>query len=862
MADLISRLKLESGEFDSKIARATKGLLTMEKECREVGGTLAILEKDQKEYIQSLGQMETVSQDARGKIGELTKAFTELSLQYKRLTDEEKQGDFGTALSGSLEELKTRIRDGRAELEAIEQSVSQIGGSFEKLAQEIGIPADELQNMIGRSESAKQQFREYNDTIVTLTQAYNGLSEAEKNSESGQKMAAHIEELKGKAAQLKDVMGDTNEELKHMASDTAFTDGIGLMTRTVGSCAAAITAWTGDSKEMEAVIKDLAKIGTTVAAVDQLTKVFQKQNLVLLKNPYVAAAAAVVALGVAIGKLIKKSQELDAVQKAINDVQQKGRENSAQEATRIQSLNDILHDNTRSLEERKAALSQIQQLVPDYHGALTEEGNLINDNTGAIDDYIVSLQRAATAQAAFDRMVEIQKQKMEEQLKLEKAQKELESARSMQSAGVPNGAAAFGGGGGMSVNTAVAGTNNMAVKGAEGTVNKIQSKIDELDAQSKALQALIKADDISTDAGKTKTKSGGTTTTTAAKAEEKAPEGSIKAMREQLSGLQKDWELATDDDRRKVLKDQIDEVSAALDKMMGKTKQAAQMQVGPSGYSQEGISALRSEIQGGMKGMQMGSSEYMFEAERLVDLTAFENLMKTAVANGIQIDPAMLEGLFEQIDNATFSDNALELVPSVSDEAWATLVDTINEKLADLGLDPIELDVKTGSIENAEKDMDKLKTNVEGAIGVFGQLGGAIQQIDDPAAQVAGIIMQAVANVAASFAKSLLGAVGPWDWIAAAIGGVSTMISTIAAIKSATSAGSYAVGGIVPGSSYSGDNLTANVNSGELILNRAQQGAIAGQLNSNPMGGLALSMMLKGEDIQICLDNNNRRRGR
>ena len=156
MADLISRLKLESGEFDSKIARATKGLLTMEKECRAVGGTLAILDQDQKEYIKSLGQMETVSQDARGKIGELTKAFTELSLQYKRLTDEEKQGDFGTALAGSLEQLKTRIRDGRAELEAIEQSVSQIGGSFEKLAQEIGIPADELQNMIGRSESAKQ----------------------------------------------------------------------------------------------------------------------------------------------------------------------------------------------------------------------------------------------------------------------------------------------------------------------------------------------------------------------------------------------------------------------------------------------------------------------------------------------------------------------------------------------------------------------------------------------------------------------------------------------------------------------------------------------------------------------------------
>jgi len=92
--------------------------------------------------------------------------------------------------------------------------------------------------------------------------------------------------------------------------------------------------------------------------------------------------------------------------------------------------------------------------------------------------------------------------------------------------------------------------------------------------------------------------------------------------------------------------------------------------------------------------------------------------------------------------------------------------------------------------------------------------------------------------------------------------GLATMIATIAGIKQAT-AGSYAEGGLVPGSSFSGDNLTANVNSGELILNRAQQDRVASALqNNNPMGNLALSMMLKGEDIQICLDNNRMRRGR
>jgi hypothetical protein len=151
MADVITRLKLESGEYDSKIKRAVTGLQQMESECRKVGGTLAVLEKDQLDYVKSLGQMQTVATSTRGKLNELTQAYTELSVQYKRLTDEEKKGDFGKALSSSLDQLKTRINDTKSQLKDIDkelgntkQSEDGAKSGLESLTSALGINVKSL----------------------------------------------------------------------------------------------------------------------------------------------------------------------------------------------------------------------------------------------------------------------------------------------------------------------------------------------------------------------------------------------------------------------------------------------------------------------------------------------------------------------------------------------------------------------------------------------------------------------------------------------------------------------------------------------------------------------------------------------
>lgn len=155
------------------------------------------------------------------------------------------------------------------------------------------------------------------------------------------------------------------------------------------------------------------------------------------------------------------------------------------------------------------------------------------------------------------------------------------------------------------------------------------------------------------------------------------------------------------------------------------------------------------------------------------------------------------------------------------------------------------------------------KESWDSALGSISGLGSALAAIEDPAVKVLGIIAQAIATVALSFAQALSKdtKLGVFGWIAAAAAGTAAMFSTISAIKSAT-AGSYEQGGIVPGNSFTGDNLTANVNSGELILNRAQQNTLAAQLRQQNSNNKSYQpSYVSGEQIWVAMNRYLKRSG-
>lgn len=163
-------------------------------------------------------------------------------------------------------------------------------------------------------------------------------------------------------------------------------------------------------------------------------------------------------------------------------------------------------------------------------------------------------------------------------------------------------------------------------------------------------------------------------------------------------------------------------------------------------------------------------------------------------------------------------------------------------------------------LKETDEQVNKIAASLDKTSTAFGTMGSAMQSLDDPSAKVAGIVMEAIANVAASFAQALSGARDPWTWIAAAVGGTATMISTISAIKSVT-AGTYADGGIVTGGAYTGDAVPIMANAGELVLNASQQQNLASQLQPRDLSG-DRQPFVSGEQIFLGLNNHLRRSGK
>lgn len=144
----------------------------------------------------------------------------------------------------------------------------------------------------------------------------------------------------------------------------------------------------------------------------------------------------------------------------------------------------------------------------------------------------------------------------------------------------------------------------------------------------------------------------------------------------------------------------------------------------------------------------------------------------------------------------------------------------------------------------AEKKLDEQRLTASGSLfGAISDLAAAGGKESFGISKAAAIAEATIMGYLA-VQRALASAPPPFNFVAAAAVGIQTglQVSKIASSQPP----SFAQGGIVPGTSFVGDRVTAQVNSGEMVLNRTQQTKLfnlANQGGSNTTNALLVDLI-------------------
>lgn len=149
---------------------------------------------------------------------------------------------------------------------------------------------------------------------------------------------------------------------------------------------------------------------------------------------------------------------------------------------------------------------------------------------------------------------------------------------------------------------------------------------------------------------------------------------------------------------------------------------------------------------------------------------------------------------------------------------------------------------------------DNTASVLQWGVSFLSTVGQAIPKILEMASanevEAATAQKSAIANTAAASGEVLKAHAGiPFVGIALGLAGVAAIIAAMSSMPK------YATGGIVPGTSFTGDKVPALLNSGEMILNGSQQSNLFRMLNSGLYGSLSQKITPSGnDDIRLYSD--------
>ena len=555
---------------------------------------------------------------------------------------------------------------------------------------------------------------------------------------------------------------------------------------------------------------------------------------------------------------------------ALNSIQKTAADKYADEKARIAALTQIIHNSNAEYAERMSAIKRLQSIIPSYHAQIKKDGSIYEKNAETIDKYIKKLDELAWAEAAADIVKDLNKQIITFQLKADEDQGRIDeyqnniNERNKQRHG-----------GAIDLTR----PDTYKVDGTPLTAKQIAEnrQIDNANARTKGFQNNVQKDrdynlgrvndlterkqSVFAMAGRrgytsalhnaltgnaetierpAYTPPAQTTTTTNKPTHtpthtptktDTAPTYDEKSIEWYDKEISKQKELAQSTNNLDAAKKAMAEAT----RLEGERKELA-VKVGFEKPDAPEVKTALEALQDQLRAAQTDFDNAVTVEAKVEAMTKVDALQAqiNEATNGRLTIEAEVEPQYTQTGSVSDKRKSYANAQTkasrvkndydiglISKEEAQRQVDDINKVLSSLKLKPITVDFDTTSVEKGTGKMREGAQSIQQLGSSIAQLGS---QVQEPVLNIAGTIAQAIATMVLGYAEASKDAskLTPFGWIAFAATGLATLLTMIASIKSATS-GSYAHGGIIPGGSYSGDRLTANVNSGEMIINRRQQ---------------------------------------
>ena len=213
-------------------------------------------------------------------------------------------------------------------------------------------------------------------------------------------------------------------------------------------------------------------------------------NATMMMNPWGLLAAAIVGVGVALAGFIKKQREVSLTERTISDIRSEAARQVGEETARLNILIKTAENEKLSLDKRKEAIKQLNQIIPNYNAQLDETTGEYRANKAALDAYLVSLAKQYEIEGARGKLKELGERKAELSLKRADAQQAVEAAE----ANSRNAASASGNfnystsqGGGAPAIVSMQASSSAELAGAKSKLKGINKELKEIEETEKKI---------------------------------------------------------------------------------------------------------------------------------------------------------------------------------------------------------------------------------------------------------------------------------------------------------------------------------------------------------------------------------------